>query len=102
MSIKLVVLYPTPTDPAAFERAYHAEHMPLMRRLITPDERTPTFKIVGPQSAPFYRMAEVHFETLEALTAFATSAEGKHARASAQRLSTGGETVVLVCQADAR
>ena len=102
MSIKLVVLYPTPIDPAAFERAYHAEHMPLMRRVITPPDRTPTFKVVGPQAAPFYRMAEVHFATLEDLSAFATSPEGRHARSSAQRLYTGGEPVVLVCEADAR
>ena len=32
MSLKIVVLYPRPVDPAAFEAVYHGEHMPLMRR----------------------------------------------------------------------
>lgn len=43
-AVKLVVLYPHPRDPAAFEKAYHDEHMPLMRRLIGSEEATPTFR----------------------------------------------------------
>jgi uncharacterized protein (TIGR02118 family) len=100
MPIKIIVLYPQPNDAPAFERAYHGEHMPLMRSLLKPAERTPTFKIVGRGSVPFYRMAEVHFSNMEELTAFASSEAGQGARRSSERMSTGGKPLVLICQPD--
>jgi len=102
VSIKLVVLYPRPIDEQHFERIYHAEHMPLMRRLITPPARTPTYRVRLPSDAPFYRMAEVHFDTLADLQAFANSEEGRGARHSSAAVSTGGKPVVLICEADVR
>ena len=101
MSIKLVVLYPPPSDPLQFERAYHAQHMPLMRRLITPALRTPTFRVIGPAAAPFYRMAEVHFPSIVELSAFASSEAGQGAQRSALHVSTGGPPTLVVCAADA-
>ena len=102
MTAKLVVLYPHPVDPAAFERAYHAQHMPLMRRFIQPPERTPTYRVVSRPNIPFYRMAEVHFATQHELTAFFTSSDGEACRLSSQRLSSGGLPLYFVCEADAR
>ena len=29
MSVKLLVLYPTPTDPEQFDRRYEQEHLPM-------------------------------------------------------------------------
>jgi uncharacterized protein (TIGR02118 family) len=100
MTVKLVVLYPRPLDAAAFERAYHAEHMPLMRSFIAPPARTPTFRVLGREDAPFYRMAEVHFASARELREFFTSPRGEQCRQSAQRLSTGGPTTYFVCEAD--
>ena len=102
MSIKLIVLYPRPIDEAVFEQVYHDQHMRLMRRLITPAERTPTYRVRLPGAAPFYRMAEVHFDSLAELEAFASSDEGKGARRSSEAVSTGGKPVVLVCEKDAQ
>jgi uncharacterized protein (TIGR02118 family) len=102
MTAKLVVLYPHPVDPPAFERAYHTQHMPLMRRLISPSERTPTFRVLGRAGAPFYRMAEVHFASYEELSSFFASPEGEQCRLSSQRLSSGGPPVYFVCQPDAK
>jgi uncharacterized protein (TIGR02118 family) len=101
MPIKAIVLYPPPDDPQLFERRYHGEHMPLMRSLIEPESRIPTFRIRGPQGAPFYRMAEVHFASLEELNAFARSEAGQDARRSSERVSSGGKPIVLVCEPDA-
>lgn len=100
MTAKLVVLYPHPVDPAAFERAYHAQHMPLMRRFIEPPARTPTYRVLGPASVPFYRMAEVHFATYQELSSFFASRSGEECRLSAQRLSSGGRPMYFVCEAD--
>jgi uncharacterized protein (TIGR02118 family) len=100
VSIKLLVLYPRPIDEEVFEQIYHDQHMPLMRRLITPAGRTPTYRVRLPADAPFYRMAEVHFDCLTDLEAFATSEEGKRARHSSAAVSTGGKPLVLVCERD--
>ena len=102
MSIKLVVLYPAPIDEAKFEQLYHSRHMPLMRSLIAPDSRTRTYRVRLPDGAPFYRMAEVDFDSLAEFDAFATSEQGKGARRSADSLSTGGKPIVLICERDCR
>lgn len=100
MSIKLVVLYPRPIDEAVFERAYHGQHMPLMRSLIAPTSRLRTHRVRMPDGAPFYRMAEVDFDDLAQLDAFARSEGGHGARRSAMQVSTGGDTCILICESD--
>ncbi len=51
----------------------------------------------SPQGKPaFYRIAEIHFPSLEALQACATSAGGKETLAHAAKISTGGPPVVLI------
>jgi uncharacterized protein (TIGR02118 family) len=102
MSMKIVVLYPRPVDPAAFEAAYHGEHMPLMRRLLGPETALPTFRAVqGSTEAPFYRMAEIHFRDRAALSEFARSERAQIGRASSEKVSTGGPPIVFVVEADA-
>lgn len=65
--------YPTPKDAAAFERIYREEHTP----------RSP---------APFARVAELHFPSLPALQAAASSEPAKRAvEHAAFLLSAGGE-----------
>lgn len=100
MSVKLIVLYPQPIDEQAFERAYHGQHMPLMRSLIAPASRLRTHRVRMPNGAPFYRMAEVDFDDLTQLEAFVQSEGGKHARRSADQVSTGGGTSILICETD--
>ena len=100
MTAKLVVLYPHPIDVSAFERAYHAQHMPLMRRFINPPERVPTYRVLGGSSTPFYRMAEVHFASSQELRDFFASPNGEEARVSSERLSSGGRPTYFVCEAD--
>ena len=101
MSIKFIVLYPPPLDEAAFERAYHAQHMPFMRSVITPSERVPTFRVVRSSSTPIYRVAQIDFESIGELDAFGRSEAGKHARRSSESISTGGAPLVLICEKDA-
>ena len=100
MSAKIVVLYPQPLDPVLFEQAYVATHLPLMRRLLGPGVPLPTFRTLSTPNrpAPFYRMAEIHFETLAQLRGFAASEQIELARSSSQHVSTGGPPLVLVCE----
>lgn len=103
---KLIVLYPTPKDVAAFERAYTEEHAPMVT--------TQTFqgitkfvasKIVGTpdgSAAPFYRIAELHFPSLEALQAAAGSSPAQEAVAHAVSISSGGSPTFLVAEEETR
>ncbi len=93
---KLVVLYPSPRDVKAFERAYTQDHAPM----VTPQ----TFKVGTPDGSapPFYRIAELHFPSMEALQAAAASAPAQKAVAHAVSISTGGKPVFLVAEEEAK
>jgi uncharacterized protein (TIGR02118 family) len=98
--IKVVVLYPHPADPQAFERQYLEDHLPLMRRLLGDDVPLPTFKPESsPQRpAPYYRMAEIHFRDRSQLAEFVSSGKAAIGGESSESVSTGGKPVVLVCE----
>ena len=91
---RLVVSYGQPDDPAAFDAYYRDTHTPLtvqmpgLVRLTTgsPQTMDPT------QPAP-YLVAELDFESEQAMgTAFA-SEEGKAAAGDIARFATGGATM---------
>jgi hypothetical protein len=48
--------------------------------------------------SPFYRVAEVHFPSMEALEKCAESAGGKQALANAVKISSGGPPVILIAE----
>jgi uncharacterized protein (TIGR02118 family) len=93
MSTKLVVLYPRPLDPDEFEKGYHDEHMPLMRKLVGAGIALPTYRTFAPPGIEpsFYRVAEIHFPNKDTLMAFLQSDNRK---------ITGGTPTVLLCSAD--
>jgi uncharacterized protein (TIGR02118 family) len=99
---KVVVLYPTPRDAAAFERAYREEHTPMVTPKTFPGmTRFVAVKVVGTPGggpAPYARIAELHFPTLQALQTGASSEGAKRAVEHAMSISTGGAPVFLVCE----
>ncbi|PYP55086.1 MAG: ethyl tert-butyl ether degradation protein EthD [Gemmatimonadetes bacterium] len=103
---KLVVLYPSPRDVKAFERAYTQDHAPM----VTPQtfkgiKRFVASKVVGTpdgSAPPFYRIAELHFPSMEVLQAAAASAPAQKAVAHAVSISTGGKPVFLVAEEEAK
>jgi uncharacterized protein (TIGR02118 family) len=102
MSVKLVVLYPKPTDIDEFERRYHGEHLPLMRSLLGPDVPLPTYRVNSPSGAepPYYRVAEIHFADLQRFHAFVASDPAQTGRESSLKVSTGGPPTFLLCTSD--
>jgi uncharacterized protein (TIGR02118 family) len=101
---KLVVLYPYPKDVDAFEHAYTEEHAPMVNentmKGITKFVAT---KVVGTpdgSAPPFYRIAELHFPSLEALQECASSADAQKVVAHAVSISSGGKPLVLVAEED--
>ena len=101
--VKLVVMYPRPTDIDAFEKVYQNEHVPLAVEKLQGKTKMVATKVVGaPQGTPpYYRVAEVHFPSMEALQACAASAGGQEAINHAFKISSGGPPVVMVAEEQA-
>ena len=99
---KLVVLYPYPQDVEAFERAYTQEHVPMVNReSMKGILKFVATKVVGTadgSAPPFYRMAELHFPSLESLQECASSPDAQRAVAHAVSISSGGTPLFLVAE----
>ena len=99
---KIVVLYPTPTNVDVFERAYTDEHVPMVTPQTFPGlVKFVASKVAGTPNgspAPFHRVAELHFPSMGALQAAATSASAQPAVAHAFSISTGGPPIILVAE----
>jgi uncharacterized protein (TIGR02118 family) len=99
VAVKLMVMYPPPKDVQAFERLYQDEHVPMVKKLAGKTKLVATKVQSSPQGTPaFYRIAEVHFPSLEALQACAASEGGKETLAHAAKISTGGAPVLLIAE----
>jgi uncharacterized protein (TIGR02118 family) len=98
--VKLVVMYPQPKDVAAFEKLYQNEHVPMAVQKLAGKTKFVATKVVGsPQgNPPFYRIAEVHFPSMEALQACAASPGGKETIGHAAKISSGGPPVIMVAE----
>lgn len=98
-SVKIVVIYPHPTDEVEFERVYKDEHLPMLEDKLTGVTRLVLTKVLtSPQGkVAAYRLAEVHFSSLEDLNKAAESEGGKAVIAHAQKISTGGPPIMLIC-----
>ena len=100
---KLIVVYPVPDDPETFERRYRVEHVPMVQGKIPGLRKFVTARVLGTPTgaAPYQRVAELYFDSLESLQAAMASAEGQAAVGHAIEISTGGAPVVLIAEDDA-
>jgi uncharacterized protein (TIGR02118 family) len=98
-SVKIVVIYPKPTDEVEFERLYLQEHVPMVEDKLKGLTRLVLTKVLSsPQGkVSAYRIAEVNFSTLEDLNKAAESDGGKQVIAHAIKISTGGPPIMLIC-----
>jgi uncharacterized protein (TIGR02118 family) len=97
---KLVVIYPRPTNIEAFEKLYLEEHVPLAVAKLTGKTKIVATKVLSsPQgAAPFYRIAEAYFPSMQALEACAASQGGKQTLANAVSISSGGTPIFLIAE----
>src|ERR1700740_3452074 len=98
--VKLVVIYPQPKNVDVFEKIYQEEHVPLAVAKLGGKTKIVATKILAsPQgTAPFYRVAEVYFPSMQALEACAASEGGNEALAHAVKISSGGAPIFLVAE----
>jgi uncharacterized protein (TIGR02118 family) len=99
-SVKLIVAYPQPKDASAFENIYQQEHVPMaVANLHGKTKMVVTKTLQSPQGEPqLYRVAEVHFPSMEVLQQCAESAGGKATLAHAAKISSGGPPVIMIAE----
>jgi uncharacterized protein (TIGR02118 family) len=99
--VKVIVLYGHPTDPAAFDDHYASTHAPLANKMPGLQQFEVT-RVVGTAEGgdlPYYRIAQLTFDSQEALEAALGSPEGQDTVADLPNFASGGATV-LFTQAD--
>jgi uncharacterized protein (TIGR02118 family) len=100
MPVKLVVIYPRPKDIQAFETVYKRDHAPMAVAKLAGKTKLVATRVLGSPDGkpPFHRIAEIHFPSMEALEACATSEGGKQTIANAVSISSGGAPVFLIAE----
>src|SRR6266566_3892516 len=98
--VKLVVIYPRPTDFDVFEKVYQEEHVPLAVAKLRGKTKIVATKVLGsPQGTPpFYRVAEIYFPSMRALETCAASPGAKEGLDHAAKISTGGPPVIMIAE----
>ncbi|MEJ2889095.1 EthD family reductase [Actinomycetospora aeridis] len=92
----LTVLYHHPDDPAAFDKYYRATHVPLGAAI--PDVRSFTYRntvSLDENPPPYHLIAELAFDSLEALQGALASEAGQAAVADVPNFATGGVTMFV-------
>jgi len=78
--VKLVALYKRPPDVAAFEKHYQEIHAPLAEKMPGLKKLEVSHFTGSPGGEPkFYMMAELYFDTKDAMLSALSSPEGKAA-----------------------
>lgn len=95
--VKIVVLYGRPTDPTAFESYYASSHLPLAAKMpnVARFEAGQVLGTPDGSEAPYYRIAELWFDSQETLHATMSSPEGQATVADIPKFATGGATVLI-------
>jgi len=92
---KIIVLYPHPNDPAAFEQYYRAVHLPLARKLPGMLDCRFTLSVNAEGgSSPYFAVFEADFADQVAMVAAITSSEGRAVQADVPNYATGGAIVL--------
>lgn len=100
---KLIVMYPVPTDMETFERRYAEEHVPMAVEKLTGKIRFVASLILSnadQSAAPFHRIAEVYFPSLQDLQTCLSSPGGQETAAHAVAISSGGMPLFMISEVE--
>src|SRR5262245_34121350 len=100
MSVKLLVLYPTTTDPKQFDRRYQREQLPMGNATLVGATGLSSHRILGSPGgkSPFARLTEVSFPSLKAVQECAALPGAQKTMAHAIEISTGGAPHFMVVE----
>jgi uncharacterized protein (TIGR02118 family) len=95
--VKVTAIYGHPTDPAAFEKYYAETHTPIALRIPNLKRFDLARAVASPgQSQPtFYRIADLWFEDMDHCLAALTSPEGQATAQDLAGFATGGVTLTI-------
>ena len=87
---RLVVIYKTPKDAAAFDKHYFGAHVPLAKKIPGLRKYEVSQGPVGTPAGPssFHLVATLHFDDMAAIQRAFASAEGQAAAADVQTFTT--------------
>jgi uncharacterized protein (TIGR02118 family) len=94
---RLVVMYRTPKDPAAFDKYYFATHVPIAKKIPGVRRYEVSQGPVGTPAGPsgFQLVATLHFDDVAAIQKAFASPEGQAAVADVQVFATGGVDIYM-------
>jgi uncharacterized protein (TIGR02118 family) len=94
---QLVVLYKTPTDPAAFNEYYFGKHIAIAKKIPGLRKYEVSDGMVATPAGPsdVHLVALLHFDNVAAIQAAFASPEGQAAGADVQTFATGGADMLL-------
>ena len=98
MTVKLVVLYTQPADPAGFDRHYFDEHMPLVAA-VPGLQRTQTgrcLSAVDGGEVTYYRITDLYFTDAESMNAGFASPEGMAVAKDYRQIAPPGSRMFAV------
>jgi len=93
---ELVVIYKTPTDPAAFDKYYVATHIPLAKKLPGLKKyQVSSGAVGGPGGSAVHLVATLTFDSVPAIEAALGSPEGQAAAGDLPNFATGGADIIF-------
>ncbi len=100
---RLVVMYKTPRDAAAFDKHYEEKHIPLAKKIpgVRKYEISKGAVATPAGPAPYHLIAILHFDDMAAVQKAFASPEGQAAVADVQTFATGGADIFMFENADA-
>lgn len=95
--IQLMALYGHPKDPAAFDRHYRENHVPLAKKLpgLTGYSANKPAAVSPEESSPYYLIADLYFESMIAFQSALQSPEGQAAAGDLANFADGGVTLLV-------
>lgn len=100
---KLVVLYKTPKDKAAFDAYYKATHIPLANKIPGLKKYEISDGVVGTPAGPsdLHLVATLTFDSMAAIQSALGSPEGQAAAGDLANFATGGAELYMFDSKDA-
>src|ERR1700689_3017721 len=94
---RLLVMYKTPRDAAAFDKHYAEKHIPLAKKIPGVRKFEMSKGAIATPGGPsgYHLVAILHFDDMAAIQKAFASPEGQAAAADAQALVTGGGGFLL-------
>lgn len=95
---KLIVMYKTPADAAAFDRHYFGRHVPIAKKVAGLKSyevsRGPIVTLEG--LAPYHLIAVLTFDSVNAIQAGLASEEGKATAADLVNFASDGVDIFII------